>query len=303
MTTTRRDFLGTAAAAVGWTLLPSGLAVASTDLGGGATLQTVSDGQMLFGIDVQFGNLDLAKVTEVMASRGVDTKTSVRACNVTLMRANGRTVLFDAGAGSDFLPTTGKLSDTLDEIGVGAEEITDVIFTHAHPDHLWGLLDDFDDLRFPNADYYLGQKEWDYWTDPSLVDRSPEDLKTFAVGAARRLDILKDRINLFEGGAVLPGGAVAVEAFGHTPGHMAFRVGSDGTMLIADTVTDDVVNLAKPAWPARMDVDMDAGIATRTRLLDMAATDGFRIVGFHITRGGIGRIERLGDGYVFTPEV
>jgi len=303
MRTTRRDLLKTGAAAAGWSLLPCGLAVAETDLGNGSVLQTVSDGIMRLPADTVYAGLDPDKLAAVLAERGADTKIAERACNVTLMRANERVVLFDVGAGPDFLQGLGQLETALAALSVSPDEVTDVIFTHAHPDHLWGLLDDFDELRFSNADYYLSQGEWDYWTDPATQGKMAPGYEHFATGAARRLEALKDRVQLFAGGAVLPGGAVAVEAFGHTPGHMAFQVGTDGTMIIADTVVEDVVSLARPDWPANMDVDKEAGIATRKKILDMAATDAFRIVGYHINRGGIGRIERLQDGYVFTPEV
>jgi glyoxylase-like metal-dependent hydrolase (beta-lactamase superfamily II) len=102
--------------------------------------------------------------------------------------------------------------------------VTDVIFTHGHPDHLWGLIDDFDEIVFPNASFHMGRAEWDFWRDPGTVDAMPEERKTFAVGAQNRLAVLADMINLFEPGAEVVPGVEAVDTSGHTPGHMSFML-------------------------------------------------------------------------------
>jgi len=303
MSTSRRNFLATGAAAAGWTLLPSGRALATVDLGGGAMLRTLSDGAMTVPRDFIYEGLEPQELGRILTAHGGNSPEVIRPCNVTLLSTGDRKILFDLGAGTTFLPGLGDLPASLDEIGVAPDEITDVIFTHGHPDHLWGLLDDFDDLVVPDANYYFGQVEWDYWTDPATLGSIGAAFESFVAGATRRLAGIEDRVQLFKGGDVLPGGAVAIDAFGHTPGHMAFQFGGDGTLLIADTVVDDSVAFVRPEWPSVRDTDMETAIATRLRMLDMAATDGLRIVGFHVGQGGIGRLERARQGYVFTAEL
>ena len=92
------------------------------------------------------------------------------------------------------MPTAGKVLDTLEAAGVSAEEITHVIFTHAHPDHIWGLLDDFDEPAFPEAAYLMGRDEWDYWWNPDTVNTIGEARAAFAVGAKRRLEPIEGSV-------------------------------------------------------------------------------------------------------------
>jgi glyoxylase-like metal-dependent hydrolase (beta-lactamase superfamily II) len=188
---------------------------------------------------------------------------------------------------------------------VGADEITHVIFTHAHPDHLWGVLDDFDDPVFVNASYMIGQAEWEYWTDPATVESIGKARAAFAVGAARRLAEIEDRISFITGGQEVLPGILAHDSPGHTPGHMAFEVrqGSEAVMVVGDAIGNGHLALARPYWPSGSDQDAETGIVTRTRLLDMLAADRMAMVGFHLPEGGLGHVERHDGAYRFVPEV
>jgi len=98
--------------------------------------------------------------------------------------------LFDAGGGTLFLPTLGNLIDALASVDIEPGDITDVVFTHAHPDHLWGLIDDFDELSFPEANYYMNTEEWDYWRADDTMGKTPEARQSFVVGATKPSGIL-----------------------------------------------------------------------------------------------------------------
>ena len=106
---------------------------------------------------------------ELLARHGLSGPEIESPCNVTLYRDGTNTVLFDVGSGPDFMPTAGKLAEAFDALGVTADEVTHVVFTHAHPDHLWGVLDDFDEPIFANATHLMGRAEYDYWADPNTV--------------------------------------------------------------------------------------------------------------------------------------
>ena len=183
-------------------------------------------------------------------------------------------------------------------------EITDVVFTHGHPDHLWGLIDDFDEEVFVNAAYHMNQAEWDYWTDPGTVDSIGEERKTFAVGAASRLKRIEEKINLFNGAGDVVAGIEAVPTYGHTPGHTSFVIhqGSNATMVTGDAVTHAEISFRHPEWISGADQDSDMAIKTRKMVLDRLAADDMTIIGFHLSKPGEGRVETEGDAYRFVAE-
>jgi len=117
-------------------------------------IDVVNDGFLTLPGDFIFGTMPQDELLPVLDQFGQSRDTLTPPCNITLLRDGTRTILFDVGSGPDFAPSSGILVDSLDQLGVAPEDVTDVIFTHAHPDHLWGLLDDFGDPLFsgPNAD-------------------------------------------------------------------------------------------------------------------------------------------------------
>lgn len=220
-------------------------------------------------------------------------------CNLALWRSGDHLVLFDVGAGPNFMPSAGKILEDFDSMSIDPGDVTDVVFTHAHPDHLWGLLDDFDELAFPNAAYYMNSLEWDYWRDENTINQLPEVRKSFAVGAKNRIAYLEEQINLFGyGDEVLPG-IEAVDTHGHTPGHTSFALhqGANSVLILGDAITHPIISFEKARWPSGSDQDSEAGKQTRLSLLDRLAQDKMQILGFHLPHPGLGMVERKGDAY------
>ncbi|RVT81751.1 MBL fold metallo-hydrolase [Rhodobacteraceae bacterium CCMM004] len=299
MRVTRRTLLATAAASVAAGLVPRRL-VAEMALGDG-TLTTVSDGHLVLPGDFLFAPMPQDALMPLLAELDVSRDTLEPPCNVTLWRDAEATVLFDCGAGGEFMPSAGRLLENLDAVGVAPEDVTHIVFTHAHPDHIWGLLDDFGDPAFPDAQLLMGATEHAYWTDPATVDTIGEARAAFAVGAARRLEMVADRVALFnDGDEVLPGIA-AVASFGHTPGHMAFSLarGGTGAMVVGDAIGNGHVAFARPGWLSGADQDPEAAAETRQALLSQLADSGTPLVGFHLPGGGIGRAVPADGGYRF----
>ena len=295
----RRSLLKSGAAALGATALP-GWAHAQMTLGN-VQIDTLSDGNLVLPREFQFGDLPQDEVTEILARYGITDDEMTPDCNVTLMRDGTNTVLFDVGAGPNFMPSAGTLWEALDELGVYPEDVTHVVFTHAHPDHLWGLLDDFDDLIFPEAQYMIGRAERDYWLDPATPDTIGEARLAFAAGAIRYLGAIEDRLTTFEDGEEILPGIAARATFGHTPGHMAFelRGGSESVMVLGDCIGNAHVAFERPGWVSGSDQDQEMGAATRVALLDQLANDQMPFIGFHMPYPGIGRAEKSGDSYRF----
>ncbi|MFB9150077.1 MBL fold metallo-hydrolase [Roseovarius ramblicola] len=304
MRITRRDIMtgGLAALATGQAMQ----AFAATEMAlGPAQLTTLSDGNLVLPLDFLIGDLPQAQATEALAQHGITGDTLTPPCNLTLYRDGTNTVLFDAGSGPAFMPSAGKLRDALDAAGVAPDEVTHVLFTHAHPDHLWGVLDDFDDPVFANAAHMIGQAEHAYWTDPATVGTIGEARASFAVGAARRLEAIADRLETFTPGQEVLPGILAHDTRGHTPGHVSFEIGqgNSAVMVVGDAIGNGHLALAHPGWASGADQNAEQGIATRLRLLDRLATEGMPMVGFHLPGGGLGRVERAGDAYRFVTEV
>jgi glyoxylase-like metal-dependent hydrolase (beta-lactamase superfamily II) len=101
---------------------------------------------------------------------------------------------------------------------------------------------------------------------------------------------------------VVPG-IHSVEAFGHSPGHMAYHVESEGPRLLlwADATSHYAVSLQRPEWRVQVDDDKEMAAATRRRILDMVATDRLWAIGYHMPFPAVGAVENTPDGYRWIP--
>lgn len=269
---------------------------------GAGELTVVSDGNLVLPSAFVFPDIAEAERTALLTEHHLPTDTLSPDCNVSLLRSGDRLAIFDVGSGPNFMPTAGKLLDNLAEAGIDPAEVTDVIFTHAHPDHFWGLTDEMDELIFPDATYRMGRVEWDFWRADDTLDQMPEDRKTFVVGAQNRMPLIEDRIELFSPGAEVFPGVEAVDTPGHTPGHLSFMVhGGSEPMLIGGDALPSAVSFAKPDWHWGTDQDPALGAQTRKKLLDRLATDKVRLIGFHLPHPGDGMVQAEGSAYRFIP--
>jgi glyoxylase-like metal-dependent hydrolase (beta-lactamase superfamily II) len=98
-------------------------------------------------------------------------------------------------------------------------------------------------------------------------------------------------------------GLTALAAPGHTIGHMAFRLDSEGASLLftIDTAINNVVSLAMPDWHAAFDTDGPQASATRKQLFGDAASSGMRVLAYHFPFPGLGFIDTDGEGFRFIP--
>ncbi len=301
----RRQFLQTSIATLTAAGLPASL-YAGNELKvvehGDTQLMLLSDGHMQLPLSfVLPDSIDSDERIALLNEYQLNQETIRTPCTITLWKTSDRTILIDAGGGMLFMPTLGILTDSLASADIDPSDITDVVFTHAHPDHLWGLIDDFDELTFPDASYYMNQIEWDYWRANDTLDKTPDARKSFVVGAQNRMAYLEDRIQLFAwGDEVLPG-LEAIDTSGHTPGHTSFALhqGSWSILVLGDALTHPVFSFRKPAWPSGSDQNPEKGIATRLALLDRAVADKQSVVGFHLPGSGYGYVEQDGKAYQF----
>ena len=268
---------------------------------GGTKITTVSDGSITLPASLTFDTMPKNELELIINEFSLSQDQLVRECNVTLVETENRKILFDVGAGIYFLDGMGAILDSLDEQGLAPEDITDVIFTHAHPDHIWGVLDDFDDLLFPEAMYHIGRVEWDYWWNPETVNEVDESRVQTAVGAKTRFEALQDQIEFFDDGDEPIPGVLALMTPGHTPGHMSFEIanGSQSALIVGDALNNHHVAFKRPNWLSGLDQDPEMAALTRQNLLNRSSSEDMLLIGFHLPGGGIGRVVQSGKEYSF----
>ncbi|TPG56551.1 MBL fold metallo-hydrolase [Sphingomonas glacialis] len=224
-------------------------------------------------------------------------------CNIPVIRKGRELILVDIGAGDKYQPSDGKLPLNLLAADVSAEAVTKIVFTHAHPDHIWATLLADGALRFPNATYYIGSAEWDFWMDPDFRTKMPSELHGFADGAQRDLTAISDRVVMLQPGDEVVTGLSAIDTAGHTPGHLSFELaGGDGLIITADAATNEIVSFEHPEWVFGYDTLPELAIRSRETLLDRAAKDRTKLLGYHWTYPGVGFAERRGDAFVYVPD-
>lgn len=220
--------------------------------------------------------------------------------NIPLIRAGADLILVDIGGGDRYQPTDGRLAGNLRLAGINAAEITKVVVSHAHPDHIGAMLVADGSLRFPNASYHVGAAEWAFWMDPDYRSNMPAGLHEFVAGAQRDLGAIRDRVTLLKAGDEIVTGLRALDTPGHTPGHLSFELaGGEGLIIAGDVATNEIVSFEHPDWRFGYDADPELGIRTRRRLLDRAAKDRTRLLGYHWAHPGVGHAERDGDAFRF----
>ena len=266
---------------------------------GAMKVRSFSDGMMSVPTSMVFDENSPPEIIALLKQSGMGEGVAKRPLNVTLVESGERMILFDAGSGANFLPGLGKLPSALESAGIDLSAITDVVFTHAHPDHIWGILDDFDELAMPDATYHISRKEWDFWDSEETLAAMPEARKSFVVGAQARFDAFREQVSLFEFGAEILGGIEAVDSEGHTPGHASFAVHgkSESLMILGDALTHPLISFQYPEFKNNADHDKSEAGASRKALLERMHADNMRLIGYHLPAPGIGYVEKKGTRY------
>ena len=240
-------------------------------------------------------------VAELLTAAGLPADKLSLTISPLLVKAADRTLLFDTGAGTNFGPSAGNLAQSLAEAGVQAEQITDIFISHAHGDHIGGVIDAEGALAFPNATIHLSAPEWAFLKGM----KAEMAANTGNPRHAQMVAAIAPKIQTFEPGAeLIPGVVKAVPITGHTPGHSGYLIGSGESSLlyIGDSMHHYVVSVQRPDWTIAFDGDAATAQKSRSELIAQSAANKQRIYAVHFPYPAVGTFEQRGEEYVWSPE-
>jgi glyoxylase-like metal-dependent hydrolase (beta-lactamase superfamily II) len=228
-----------------------------------------------------------------------------------LFRWGTELVLTDTGTGSVGGDPTGLLNKRLSALGIQPDEISVILLTHLHIDHVGGSLDRANKKsQFPRAHIFISQEEIEFWRVPNpdmseLRDVPPELIDLTIHCAQDALEILAKQIEPFVAETELLPGIHSIPLPGHTPGQSGYLFQSEESrfMVIGDAMHDPVLHVQRPEWTSMGDARREQTVHTRRELLARLADERLRFQSFHFPFPGIGYVRRKGDGgFEFVPD-
>ena len=298
----RRTVLAAAAGTLAVRALPAFAASPYAFKHGAFEVTVVSDGHLVLPTSFLAPGAPPAEREAILNAAGQTGDQYQSPTNITLARSERDLILIDMGSGDRFMPSAGKLWDNLKASGIDKAKITKVVFTHGHPDHLWGTVDELDDLVTPGASFFVAKAEWEFWHGEDATRGLPAERAGFVTGARRNYAAIKDKVTLLNAGDEIVAGLRLIETPGHTQGHVSLELaGGDGVIVAGDVLTHPLISFQHPDWKPIADHVPDQAIATRRKLLDRLAVDRSKVIGFHLPYPGVGQVERKDGAYRFVP--
>lgn len=264
----------------------------------------VSDGTLPLGDpNTNFTGLSGDEMKRQLTDNFLPTANAVLEQNILILNTGDRMVLFDTGMGdlTTFGPTTGKLLASMRQAGIDPNDIDAVVMSHAHIDHCGGNCGPDGKPHFPNAQFYISQADFDFWTDQTKVAK---EFKAFLDTARKNLLPIRDRLVFVKDGQEFLPGIQAIAAPGHSPGHTIFMISSGGKQMcyVGDLTHHPVLLMEKPLTQFAYDSDPAQSAQTRVKMLTMLAANRIPVLAYHFAWPGFGHVARQGEGFRYYPE-
>ncbi len=268
----------------------------------------ISDGSLPLGKPQDsFVGPGADQITNMLTSEFLDPQAATLEQNILILNTGRQLLLFDTGMGDSmgadskmFGPTTGRMLQNMRAAGIEPSQIDMVIATHAHCDHVWGLVDAAGQRVFPNAQVAINELDVKYWTDDANK-RGPAFMGPFIEGAKKNLSAYRDRMVMVRDGQEVVPGVVALFTPGHTVGHTCYAITSQGRTMVntGDLAHHQVLLLRSPLMEFSFDTDPKLSAQTRSRMLDRLATDRHAVLSYHFPWPGLGHVRKEGSGYAW----
>jgi glyoxylase-like metal-dependent hydrolase (beta-lactamase superfamily II) len=271
---------------------------------GAAEVTVVSDGALGLGDPKgTFTGVPDDEMRKMLSDNFLSPTSVVLEQNSPIVNLGDKLVLFDTGMGTAkaFGPTTGRQQKSMKEAGIRPEDIDAVVFSHGHIDHIGGVVDDNGKVLFPNAQYYIAENDFEFWTDEG---KAGGPLKDFILHARKNLMPVRDRLVFYKDGQEFLPGVQALSAPGHTVGHSIFMITSEGKSFAytADLTHHPILLMEKPRMEFAYDTDPKLAANSRVKMLDMLAANKIPVLAYHYPWPGIGHVAKSGEGFHYVPE-
>ncbi|RXT56545.1 MBL fold metallo-hydrolase [Bosea sp. Tri-44] len=270
---------------------------------GDITVTALNDGFAKRPLEGFVRNAELADVKKAMEQAYLPADALSISFTTLALQIGDKLTLIDTGNGDSGAPTSGAWMKNFQAAGLDPKNVSTVVFSHFHGDHINGFRLKNGSAVFPNAEVMVPAAEWAFWMDDARMNAAPEAMKGAFNGVRRVFGPVAKDVKQYEAGKEILPGVTAIAAPGHTPGHTVYAVssGSGRLMVMSDTTNHPALFVRNPDWSAVFDMDGPQAAATRRKLLDMAVADKMQVAFYHAPFPATGHIAKAGNGFELVP--